>query len=162
MNFEITNDLLDTIKQYAKNATVTTFTDNEIGNDNNHKSDYISVDEKNYVGFEVLDGEIIAFYFTDHTHFEDYSSNIKDGDDYIKRAKAFIISLFTNEIKHIEIYKGKKLAREKYYFVYSDNTEELITSIWRGLESLLNPFAKRTEKVTIYKFDKEKSRFDKK
>ena len=54
------------------------------------------------------------FYFTDHYHFEDYSSELEDGaDDYIKRAKDFLTKLFENQIKYIEIYKGKKLATEK-------------------------------------------------
>ena len=56
--------------------------------------------EENNVSFEVLDNEIIVFYFTDHYHFEDYSSELEEGeDDYIKRAKDFLIELFENQIK---------------------------------------------------------------
>ena len=82
-----------------------------------------------------------------------------EDDDYIKRAKDFIINLFTNQIKYVEIYKGKKLATEKYYFVYADNTEERIGGTWWGLVRFLNPLAKKTERITVYKFDKSKGCF---
>ena len=163
MNFEITNELIDTIKPYTENATVTISTENNDWKGRAYKSDFITIDDKNNVGFEVFDNEIIVFYFTDHYHFEDYSSELEDGDDdYIKRAKFFLIELFENQIKYIEIYKGKKLATEKYYLIYSDNTEERIGGTWWGLERFLNPFAKKVEKITIYKFDKANGCFDKK
>ena len=162
MNFEITNDLINTIKPYTENAAITIFSDNKDWKGRDYKSDFVTIDEKNNVGFEVLDNEIIVFYFTDHYHFEDYSSDLKDGDDdYIKRAKDFIINLFANQIKYIEIYKGKKLATEKYYFVYLDNTEECIGGTWWGLKRFLNPFVKKTERITIYKFDKANGYFNK-
>ena len=102
------------------------------------------------------------FYFTDHCHFEDYTSDLEDGDDdYIKRAKDFIIKLFENKIKYVQIYKGKKLASEKYYMIYSGNNEEQIGGTWWGLERILNPFAKKTEKATIYQYNKVNGCFDK-
>ena len=90
MNFEITNELIDTIKPYTENATITISTENNDWKGRAYKSDFITIDDKNNVGFEVFDNEIIVFYFTDHYHFEDYSSELEDGDDdYIKRAKFF-------------------------------------------------------------------------
>ena len=160
MKFEITNELIDTIKSYTENATVTISTENKDWKGRNYESDFVTIDKKNNVGFEVFDNEIIVFYFTDHYHFEDYSSELEDGDDYIKRAKNFLIELFENQIKYIEIYRGKKLATEKYYFVYSDNTEERIGGTWWGLERFLNPFAKKIEKITFYKFNKDKGCFE--
>ena len=162
MNFEITNELINTLKQYTENATITCSTDNKDWKDRDYKSDFVTIDEKNNFSFEVFDNEIIVFYFTDHYHFEDYSSDLEDGDDnYIKRAKGFIVELLENKIKYIQIYKGKKLATEKYYIVYSDNTEERIGGTWWGLERFLNPFAKKIEKTTIYKFNKSSGCFDK-
>ena len=160
MKFEITNELIDTIKSYTENATVTISTENKDWKGRNYESDFVTIDKKNNVGFEVFDNEIIVFYFTDHYHFEDYSSELEDGDDYMKRAKNFLIELFENQIKYIEIYRGKKLATEKYYFVYSDNTEERIGGTWWGLERFLNPFAKKIEKITFYKFNKDKGCFE--
>ena len=62
--------------------------------------------------------------------------------------------------KYIEIYKGKKLATEKYYLIYADNTEERIGGTWWGLDRFLNPFAKKTKNETIYKFNKDKGCFE--
>lgn len=161
MNFEITSELLEAIKPYTENANITITIENKDWKGRNYKSDFVTIDEKNNVGFEVFDNEIILFYFTGHYHFEDYSSELESGeDDYIKRAKDFLIELFENQIKYIEIYKGKKLATEKYYFINSDNTEERICATWWGLENFLNPFAKKTEKETIYKFNKDKGCFE--
>lgn len=163
MNFEITSQLLETIKPYTENANITITTENKGWKGRTYKSDFVTLDEKNNVGFEVFDNEIIVFYFTGHYHFEDYSSELEDGeDDYIKRAKDFLTKLFENQIKHIEIYKGKKLATEKDYFIYLDNTEERIGATWWGFERFLNPFAKKIEKTNTYKFDKAKGYFEQK
>lgn len=163
MNFEITNELIDTIKPYMENATLTISTDNKDWKGRDYKSDFVTLDKKNNVGFEVFDNEIIVFYFTDHHHFEDYSSELEDGeDDYIKRAKDFLTELFKNRIKYIEIYRGKKLVTEKYYLIYSDNTEERLGGTWWGLARFLNPFSKKTERTTIYKFNKLSGCFEEK
>ena len=124
MNFEITNELINTLKQYTENATITLSTDNKDWKDRDYKSDFVTIDEKNNFGFEVFDNEIIVFYFTYHYHFEDYSSELEDGeDDYIKRAKDFLTDLFENQIKYVEIYRGKKLATEKQTY------EEMTTTL---------------------------------
>ncbi len=70
--------------------------------------------------------------------------------------------MFENKIKYIQVYKGKKLATEKYCIVYSDNTEERIGGTWWGLERFLNPFAKKIEKTTTYKFNKLSGCFEEK
>lgn len=161
MNFEITNELLKSIKPHTENATITISIENKDWKGRNYKSDFVTIDEKNNVGFEVFDNEIIVFYFTDHYHFEDYSSELEEGeDDYIKRTKDFLTELFENQIKYIQIYTGKKLTTEKYCLIYADNTEECIGGSWWGLERFLNPFAKKTEKTTIYKFNRSKGCFE--
>ena len=161
MNFTLTSEILEAIKQYAENAIITITSENNDSKRGDYKSDFVILDEENNVGFEVLDNEVIIFYFTDHCHFEDYSSEIQDGeDDYVKRAKVFLTELFENKIKYIAIYKGKKLAIEKYYFIYSDNTEERIGGTWWGLNRLFNPFAKKKETITMYKFNKDKGCFE--
>lgn len=162
MNYETTKELLEVIDQYIENANITISTENEDWKGKKYESDFVTIDEKNSVGFEVFDNEIIVFYFTDHCHFEDYTSDLEDGDDdYIKRAKDFIIKLFENKIKYVQIYKGKKLASEKYNMIYSGNNEEQIGGTWWGLERILNLFAKKTEKTTIYRYNKVNGCFDK-
>ncbi len=161
MNFEVTNELLEILKPFTENAIMTVSTENTDCKGRKYKSDFVTIDKENNVGFEVLDNEIIAFYFTDHYHFEDYSSELEEReDDYIKRTKDFLIELFEYRIKYIEIYRGKTLATEKYYIVYSDETEERIGGTWWGLAKFLNPFAKKSEKTTIYKFSKTKGCFE--
>ncbi len=161
MNFEGTKELLEALKPFTENATIIVSTEDTDYKGRKYKSDFVTIDEKQNVGFEVFDNEIIAFYFTDHYHFEDYSSELEEGqDNYIKRAKEFLVELFENRIKYIEIYRGKTLATEKYYIVYSDETEECIGGTWWGLAKFLNPFAKKSEKTTIYKFNKTNGRFE--
>ena len=160
MNFKITNELIDTIKPYIENATVTISSDNKDWKGRDYKSDFVTIDANNNVGFEVLENEIIVFYFTDHCHFEDYSSELQDGeDDYAQRAKKFLIDLFTNEIRYVSVYKGKKLFCEKYYFACPDGTIERIGGTWWGFAKFLNPFAKKIENTTVYKYDKANQTF---
>ena len=46
MNFEITNELIDTIKPYMGNATLTISTDNKDWKGRDYKSDFVTLDKK--------------------------------------------------------------------------------------------------------------------
>ena len=160
MNYLTTKALLEALNPYTDNASIHISTVNKDWQGKEYKSDFVMIDEKNHVGFEVFDNEILVFYFTDHCHFEDYSyGSENEGADYIKRAKDFLMLLFENRIKYIEIYKGKKLASEKYYFVYADNTEKHIGTSWSGFITPLNPLAKKKVKITVWKFNRAEGRF---
>ncbi len=160
MNFEVTNELLEVLKPYTEKSSVSISTENEDWKGRPYQSDFVSIDEEHGVGFEVFDDEIIVFYFGDHCHFENYTSELQDGEDeYTKQAKEFLVELFENRLKHQEIYRGKKLASDKYSFIYSDDTEKYIGGTWWGLVRFLNPFAKKTEKTTIWRFDKSQGCF---
>lgn len=160
MNFETTNELIKTIKPYTENANITASSENEKFGDKSVNFDFVTIDENNNVCFQVFDEEIIVFYFTDHCHFEDYSSDSEDEiEDYLERAKKFLISLFENQIKYVEIHKGKKLSTEKYFIVYPDKTEERVGGVWWGLARFINPFSRKTVKTTFYKFDKSEGCF---
>ena len=74
MNFETTAILLDELKTYIENSIVDISTENKDWRNRDYKSDLVTIDAENQVGFEVFDNEIIVYYFTDHYHFEDYSS----------------------------------------------------------------------------------------
>jgi len=115
LNFEITSVLLEALKPYLENSVVDISPDNTDWRNRHYKSDLVTIDAKNHVGFEVFENEIIAFYFTDHYHFEDYTSKLQDGEEnYIERAKHFLKELFEYRIRHVEYYKGKTLYSEKY------------------------------------------------
>ena len=101
MQFQTTSEILEVLKPYLGNANVSI------------NDDFVMIDEKNHVGFDVMENEIIVFYFTDHMHFEDYTSELEEGeDDYIKRAKDFLIELLTYTIRHDEFFKGKKKSND--------------------------------------------------
>ncbi len=154
MNFKATEELLRVLAPYTDNSDITV--DSESKN-----SDFVMIDEKHNVGFDVMDNEIIVFYFTDHYHFEDYTSEPADDEnDYIKRAKEFLIELFRYKLRHIEYYKGKSLASEKYYIIYDDGRdEEYLGGTWLGLSKLINPFGKKTSQSTTWQYDRSKGCF---
>lgn len=161
MNYETTAILLDELKPYIENSIVDISTENKDWRNRDYKSDLVTIDAKNQVGFEVFDNEIIAYYFTDHYHFEDYTSELEDEqEDYIECAKSFLKELFEYRILHIEYYKGKSLSSEKYFIMYPDGREdECIGNIWFGFSKLINPFGKRSVKSTTWQFDKSKGVF---
>lgn len=162
MNFNATSILLDTINEYIKNSTVV-IDDTQKKDYRNltYISDYVIIDSKNDVGFEVYENEIIVYFFNEHYHFEDYTSELEDGEeDYIERAKSFLNDLFKYKICHIEYYKGKTLSSEKYFLLYNDSRkDECIGNVWYGLSKFINPFGKKSTCSTTWKFDKAKGFF---
>lgn len=161
LNFESTSELLGILKPYTENSFINISTDNKDWRNCSCKSDFVTIDSKNHIGFEVFDNEIIIFYFTGHCHFEDYSSELQDGEDnYIERAKSFLKELFEYKIRRDEFYKGNTISYEKYFIMYPDSgKEKCICNTWFGLLKFMNPFAKRTVHSKIWQFDKSKGVF---
>ena len=161
LNFEATSILLEVLKPYIENSVVDISTDNKDWRNRDYKSDLVTIDAENNIGFEVFDNEITAFYFTDHYHFEDYTFELQNGqDNYIERAKSFLKELFENKIQHIEYYKGKSLSSEKYFIMYQDGREDkCIGNTWFGLSKFINPFGRKSIHSTIWQFDKAKGVF---
>ncbi len=161
MNFETTSILLEAIQPYIDNSTVEIATENKDCHNRNYKSDFVSIDAQNHVGFEVFENEVIVFYFTNHSHFKYDSSELQAGEDnYIERAKSFLKELFEYKIQHVAYYKGKILSSEKYFLLYNDGREdECIGNTWFGLSKFLHPFGKKTMHIMTWQFDKSKSAF---
>jgi len=160
LNFEITAALIEMIKPYTEDIIIDSSAKKDyLGR--KYQSDFVTIAQENNFGFEVFDNEIIVFLFTDHYHFEDYTSDLQEGqDDYVKRTKEFLKELFKVRIRHIEYYKGKKMISEKYYLIYDDGREDdCIGNTWYGLERFINPFAKKTVQSTTWQFDKSKGIF---
>lgn len=160
MNYKTTSQLLDSLENYIDKSKISISIDNKNWKNRDCKSDLVIIDEKNNVGFEVFDNEIIVFYFTDHYHFEDYSSEY-DGeeDNYIKRANDFLLELFLYRICHKEYYRGKSLCREEYGIIYDEGESICIGSTWYGLSWLKNPFVKKSSISTIFRYEKSKGCF---
>ncbi len=161
MHFETTSMLLEAIQPYIENSIIDIITENKDWRSRNYQSDLVNIDAKNHVGFEVFENEIIVFYFTDHYHFEDYSSELQNGEDnYIERAKSFLKELFEYKIRHVEYYKGKTLSSEKYFLLYNDGRDdERIGNTWFGLSKFINPFGKKSMHSTTWQFDKSEGVF---
>lgn len=86
----LTAILLDELKPYIENSIVDISTENKDWRNRDYKSDLVTIDAKNQVCFEVFDNEIIAYYFIDRYHFEDYTSELEDRqEDYIEQDKSF-------------------------------------------------------------------------
>jgi hypothetical protein len=156
MNHKITLELLNNLKPYITNADI-----DVSGKNQDYNSDFVMIDNKNNIGFEVFDNEIIVFYFNEHCHFEDCTSEQEQGkDDYTKRAELFLLDLFQFKIRHKEVFKGKTLCAEKYYIMYPNGKEgNYIGGTWFGLSKFINPFRKKKTICTTWQYDKSKGCF---
>lgn len=160
MNYQITKQLLDVVSSYFDLSKIKISTENNDFKGRPYKSDFVTLIEENDVYFEVFDNEIIVAYFNNHLHFEDYTSELEEGEpDFIQRAKEFLSQLFTLPILIVEKYKGKTLVSEKYYFLMPDGKRECIVCIWHGLVKIFNPFTKKTVLKTLWHYDIKKGHF---
>lgn len=154
VNFEITKNILDTLSPYINAEKVSISTENKDWKGNPCKSDFVTIDSTNNVGFEVFGNEIIVFYFTDHHHF--YA---EEESAFPTCAIEFLTQLFTTRLRCIETYKGKKLVKDYYYFVYDNKDDQPLGGTFWSLISYLNPFTKKTQKSTTWIYEKEIGQF---
>ena len=96
------------MKPYVDVENLDISTENTDWKGRKYKADYVELDKKHDVGFEVTDRSIIVFCFTAHQHFDNYTTDEND-TDYIGWAMEFLENLFTLPVRHIEKYKGTKL-----------------------------------------------------
>ena len=161
MNYHITEDLLNVVYKLTPNSNVKITCTNKNRRGEEYQSDLVTIDEENNIGFEVFENEIIAYYFTEHHHFEDYSLSIDDGEsNFVDRMKSFLNDLFTCTIRHEKQYKGSVLISEKYVFIREDKTEDCPAGIWiHGLLIRLIPFLRKRTEYKLWKFDLQKGTF---
>ena len=154
-NYRQTRELLTAISPYYEADNIVTSTENLDWRGEKYQSDLVMLDEEHNIGFEVLDNEIIIFYFQDHVHFEDYSSELEDGEpDYVVRAKEFLVNLFTREIRIEEYYKKNELVRDSYYFIMPDGDEYIGGTYYKFLAAV---FCKKSlqKKTRVWKFNEK-------
>lgn len=162
MYFQTTSELIEAIKPYIAEGSLTIHSETaETRGNHLYPVDRVMIDEAHRMGFSVSENEIIVFCFRDHTHFEDHTSEPREGGpDYVTRAKEFLSDLLQYRIRRVEVYKGKELAKEKCYFLYPDERgEESFGGTWYGLLRHLNPFAKKTVNSTVWQYEKDKGSF---
>lgn len=154
-NYIQTRELLDAISPFYGVDAIVVSTENLDWRGEKYKSDLVTLVEEHNIGFEVLDNEIIIFYFQDHVHFEDYSSELEDGEpNYVVRAKEFLVNLFTREIRIEEYYKKNELVRDSYYFIMPDGDEYIGGTFYKFLAAV---FSKKSlqKKVRVWKFNEK-------
>ena len=74
INYDITQDLIEMVKELAPNSSISISCANKDFIEREYQSDLVIIDKDNHVGFEGFEDEIIAFYFSEHLHFEDYDT----------------------------------------------------------------------------------------
>lgn len=158
MNYIATKELIDVISQYMDISDFDIVTENENWKGEKYISDYVDVIKEHGIGFEVLEGEIIVFFFGDHIHFYEFDD---DGDTYVQRAKEFVGRLFCSKVVREEYYKGKTLVYDKHGFVNSDGGVDMSCStVIYKIIAFLNPFLKKRKVVTVWRFNKETGKFE--
>ena len=159
MNYDVTKDIIDALKPYINTSDFIISTENEDWRGRTYKSDFITIDSKNNVHFEVFDNQIIVSFFSDHIHFQKDSESGNDFS-FINDAKEFLIKLFTLKIRREVTFKGSKIVSERYLFVNPNGTTDCPSGIiCHRLLRRLNPFLKKTTRTTIWIYDKEKAVF---
>lgn len=153
--------LLDALRSCLGSEPRSTITENTDWRGQPYVSHTVILEQSHRVGFEVLEQEIIVFYFTDHVHFEDYTCPPEEGQpNYVDRAKAFLTDLFTLPLRHRATYRGGVLTREQYLLVRPDGSEDSPAGIiCHRLLRGLNPFLRRRVDTVTWQYDKGKGCF---
>ena len=159
MNFEATKQLLDVVGRFIQIENINVQSDgNRDWRGREYIADYVEIikEQPNRIGFEVVEEEIVIFFFTDHIHFEDYSSALNnDGPDYVARAIEFLKMLFTLPIERRYTTKGEKITRDASYFILSNGKRESCAGITFSSAGLKNIFKKSVKHIEIKKFDNQ-------
>lgn len=159
-NYIHTRELMETVQEFCNLDMIAVSTENVDWRGNAYKSDVVTLDVEHNIGFEVLDNEIIIFYFEDHTHFEDYSSDLQDGEpDYVARAKEFLMKLFAQKIRIEKYYKKNALVKDSYYFILPESEEYIGGTHWKLFSAL---FCKKSlqKEVRVWEFNKLTKKFE--
>lgn len=119
-----------------------------------YRSDYVIIEQEHRIGFEVFRNEILAFYFGDHCHFEDYTSELTEGMlPYPQRAIEFLRRFFTTPLQRMEKRKGHRLLRCEWFFLLPDGRKESLAGPWFG-KLLSNPFSRPRIELTNWYYNK--------
>ncbi len=162
MNFKETEQLLTTVTKYLSSDKIRIQTDtckDYLGK--SYTADYVQItnDPNNHIGIEVTENEIIIFFFTDHAHFEDYTSPIKEGEtNYIQRAAEFLDKLFTLPIERNYTIKGNRIIRDESFFIIG-NKKVSCAGITLSFAGFRNMFKKKKRVCEKFLFNKETACF---
>ena len=159
-NYIQTIELMDAINKLCNIDAVKVSMENTDWRGKKYKSDVVTLELEHNIGFEVLENEIIVFYFKDHTHFEDYSSDLDaDEPDYVARAIEFLVNLFTSKIRIEEYYTKDKLVRDRFYFILPDGDEYIGGTFYKFWTAILCK-KKLQKKIHVWAYNKITKRFE--
>ncbi len=157
MNFEATKRLLDVVSSYIPIENLTVKSDGNIDwRGRAYIADFVEIikEGSNQISFQVTEKEIIVFFFTDHIHFEDYSSASENNDpNYVERAMEFLKKLFTFPVELRYTTKGDKIIWSESYFVLPNAEKESCAGITLCLAGFKNIFKKRVKHMEVKSFD---------
>ena len=162
MNFLVTERIIDFTDKFISKSQYTVQTEGHkdyLGKV--YTADYVEiiVQPPYQIAFEVVENEITIFYFDDHIHFEDYSSQLEEGmPNYVDRAIEFLEKIFKYPIEQRKTLKGNKVIRDETLFITSENEKESICVTY-SCAGLRNLFKKRIKTVKRFAFDVETKSF---
>lgn len=149
-----TKQILDALGETVELHHVTITTENTDWRGRPYRSDYVVLEQEHKIGFEVFHNEIIAYYFGDHCHFEDYTSDLTEGMlPYPQRAIEFLRRFFTTPLQRLEKRKGHHLLRSEWFFLLPDGRKESIAGPWFG-KLFTNPFTRPWIELTNWYYNK--------
>ena len=121
------------------------------------ESDYVTVDQKNGIGFEVFHDETRVDFFDDHQHF---GSHYTETGDYIQDTISFLRRLLSSTLVKYETWKGRVRIRYEWYFLSEDGRKDPVAGPWlKPLLAFTNPFAKKETTLTYWQFHKDTGTF---
>lgn len=154
-----TKHILDALGDIIDPRHISISTENTSWRGRPYRSDYVVIEQEHNIGFEVFHNEIIACYFGDHCHFEDYTSDLIEGmPPYPQRAIEFLRRFFTTPLQHLEKRKGTRVLRSEWFFLLPDGRKESLAGPWFG-KIIANPFIRPRIELTNWYYNKFAGRF---
>ncbi len=157
LNHPSTQTILDGLSDLISENHIHISTENTDYRGNPSGSDYVTVDQKNGIGFDVFHEEPRVDFFDDHRHFGDCyaetSNHIQDTVDFLRR-------LLSCTLVNHEIRKGHVRIRYEWFFLNENGRKDSLAGPWlKPLFSFVNPFAKKEISVTYWQFHRETGTF---
>ncbi len=149
-----TKQILEALHDIVELRHVNITTENTDWRGRPYRSDYVMIEPEHKIGFEVFHNEIIVFYFGDHCHFEDYTSDLTEGMlPYPQRAIDFLRRFFTTPLQLLEKRKWNHILRSEWFFLLPDGRKESLAGPWFH-KLFTNPFARSWIEVTNWYYNK--------
>ena len=157
LNHPSTQRILDSLSDLLRPDRLQISTENTDYRGKPSGSDYVTVDQKNGIGFEVFQEETRVDFFDDHRHFGSYYT---EADDYVQETISFVRRLLSSTLVKAEDFKGRIRTRYEWFFLEDDGRRTPVAGPWlKPLLVFTNPFARKETTLTYWQFHKESGTF---